>query len=177
MDLDTPPPVQIAQDLGDGGVRDLVDRLACLDLRIDDADAVLEERRQVPAGQVAIFVDSRPEDGTSVLAIPGRVVRSAAEEGDSKRCPTDNHRVPRSPNSIASTRAHRACSTARCASCTYWVSSLGIVMLTSAGSPIHFPLPVRSTTRSSRPRAASTARTTFGDRPLVVIATSTSPLR
>src|SRR5438552_12513213 len=52
---------------------DLVDAPAVLDLAVDQANAVLEERRQVAAGEVAVFIDRRGEDGAAVLKIPGRV--------------------------------------------------------------------------------------------------------
>ena len=70
---------------------DLVDGLARLDLAVDDADAVLEERRQIAAGEVAILVDGGGQDGAAVLPIPARVVGAAAEEGDAEGGSADDH--------------------------------------------------------------------------------------
>ena len=64
---------------------------ARLDLAVDDADAVLEERRQVAAGEVAILVDGRGQHRAAVVAIPGGIIGAAAEERDAIGGPADDH--------------------------------------------------------------------------------------
>ena len=59
--------------------------------RIDDAVLVLEERRQVAAGDVAVLVDTRCEYCSAVLAEPRRVVGTAPKERDAERSASDNH--------------------------------------------------------------------------------------
>jgi hypothetical protein len=63
-------------------VLDVVDPVAVLDLRVDDADLVLEEGRQVAAAEVAVLVDRGREHRAAVLAVPGGIVGTAPEEGD-----------------------------------------------------------------------------------------------
>ena len=72
--------LQVFQCLADGGVRDLVDRMAVLDLRVDHADAVFEEGRQVAAGQVAVLVDRRGDHRAAVVPIPPRIIGSPAQK-------------------------------------------------------------------------------------------------
>jgi hypothetical protein len=71
---------------------DLVDALAILDLRIDNANLVLKKRRQVTAGQVAILVDRSCENRSAVDAIPRGIVGSSTKKRDTKGGPADNHR-------------------------------------------------------------------------------------
>ena len=91
VDLDAALDAEVAQDLADGGMGDLVDGLAVLHLGVDHAILVLEERRQIAAGDVAVLVDGGREDGAAVLPIPGRIVGAAAEEGDAKWGSADDH--------------------------------------------------------------------------------------
>src|SRR6185503_18414928 len=60
----------IAEDFTRGGVLDLIEGMAVLDLRIDEANRVLEERRQMPAGEIAILVDGRRQHCPTVLVVP-----------------------------------------------------------------------------------------------------------
>ena len=71
---------QKAQRFARGRMVDLLQPLAAFDFGIDHADAVLEKRRQVAAGQVAIFVDGRRQHRAAVLAIPRRIIRAAAKK-------------------------------------------------------------------------------------------------
>src|SRR5262245_60733607 len=77
--------VQISQSLADSRMLDLIDRLTAFDCRIDHVDPMIEERRQISARQIAILVDRPAKHDTAVLPIPGRVVGTAAEEGNSIR--------------------------------------------------------------------------------------------
>ena len=52
---------------------------------------MLEERRQVAAGDVAVLVDRRRQHRPAVLAVPRRVVRAPAEERDAEWRPADDH--------------------------------------------------------------------------------------
>jgi hypothetical protein len=80
MDLDSPVEVHEAEYLTDCRMADLVDGMAILNLGIDHTDSVLEERRKVPAREVAILVDGRGKNPAAVLAIPGGIVGSTSEE-------------------------------------------------------------------------------------------------
>ena len=71
---------QKAQRLARGRMLDLVQPLAVFNLGIHHADAVLEKRRQIAAGQVAILVDGRRQHRAAVLAIPRRIIRAAAKK-------------------------------------------------------------------------------------------------
>jgi hypothetical protein len=51
-----------------------------LDTRVHDAVAVFEERRQVADADVAILVDGRAQDCSTVLFVPFGIVTSATEE-------------------------------------------------------------------------------------------------
>src|SRR5215472_8540161 len=62
-----------------------------LDLGIDDAMFVGEERRKLADEDVAVLVNGRSEHGTSMLLVPGGVVRAAAKERDAIWRPRDNH--------------------------------------------------------------------------------------
>ena len=91
VQLDAALDVQILERLAHDGVFDLLDGAAGLDLAIDQANAVLEEGRQIAAGEVAVFVDGAGENGAAVNAIPRRIIGAAAEKGDAKRGATDDH--------------------------------------------------------------------------------------
>ena len=91
MDLHAARHGEELQNLPDGRMADLVDRLAVLVLGVDHAEAMLEERRQVAAGQVAVLVDRRGNHRAAVLPIPRRIVGAAAEKGNPKRRSADNH--------------------------------------------------------------------------------------
>ena len=71
-----------------------------LDLAVDDADAMLEERRQIAAGEIAVLVDGGRQHRAAVLAIPGGVVGAAAEEGDSEGSSADDHSMTSSRNTV-----------------------------------------------------------------------------
>src|SRR5947208_17143618 len=86
-----------------------------LDLRVDDPVLVLEERRQVAAGDVAILVDCRRDDAAAVLFGPRRIVGAAPDERDAKRCARDDHGGG-SPRSLRFSRIAAIASTfLRCA--------------------------------------------------------------
>ena len=91
VDLDAPLDPQESQHLPGGGMLDLVDRAAGLVARIDDSQPVFEERRQTPAGDVAVFIDRRGKDRAAMLAVPRRVVGPAAEERDPEGGAGDDH--------------------------------------------------------------------------------------
>ena len=58
----------------------LADLLDVLDDGVDDAEAMVEKRRQLADADVAVLVDGRGQHGAAVLAIPLWIVRSAPEE-------------------------------------------------------------------------------------------------
>src|SRR5690349_10198258 len=63
----------------DGGVLDLFDAAHIFNYRIDDAVFVLEERRKVPAADMAIFIDRGRQHHPTMLLIPSWIVGAAAE--------------------------------------------------------------------------------------------------
>jgi hypothetical protein len=80
VEFHSPIKFEEPQGLTDGWVSDLVDGLAGFDLAVNDPDAVLEERWEMAAGEVTVFVDGGSEYGPAVLPIPSGVVGPAAEE-------------------------------------------------------------------------------------------------
>jgi hypothetical protein len=68
------------EHFADCRMADLLDRMTVLDLGVHHTDFVLEEGRQIPARQIAVFIDRRCEDSPAMLAIPGGIVRSTPEE-------------------------------------------------------------------------------------------------
>src|SRR5262249_20071014 len=74
-----------------------VDCLREFDSRVNNTVAMFEEGRQFSEADVAVFVDRCPDDGAAMLAIPGRVIRSPTEKGNSKWGSAHDHRL----NSIA----------------------------------------------------------------------------
>src|SRR4029450_8601342 len=75
-----------------GRMPDLIDCLRQFNLRINNPMPVFEERWQCPNADVAILIDGRSQNGSPVLAKPAWVVGATTEKGNSKRCPTDNHK-------------------------------------------------------------------------------------
>ena len=63
-----------------GGMLNLADLLDVLDDGVDDAKAMVEERRQLADADVAVLVDRRCQHGAAVLAIPLWIIRSASEK-------------------------------------------------------------------------------------------------
>ena len=59
---------------------DFLGLLAILDFGIDDADPVFEERRQIAARQVTVFIDRGGEDRSTVLPIPRGIIAAAAKK-------------------------------------------------------------------------------------------------
>ncbi len=57
VDFNSAIDLHVTKSFADGGMCNLIRFLDQLDLRINNADAVLEKRRQETAGQVTIFVD------------------------------------------------------------------------------------------------------------------------
>src|SRR5688500_2505721 len=93
MDFQALLDLEKSQALTNGGMLDVVNPPAILDARVDDAEAVVEKRRQGARRGVAVLVDARAEHLSAVGAIPRRIVRSSTEERNAERCTTDDHRV------------------------------------------------------------------------------------
>src|SRR5690606_13470348 len=85
----------VLEDGAGGRMLDLLVILHQLDARVDDAVLVLEERRQAPHADVAIFVDRHAQHGAAVLAIPGRVIRTSAEQRNAEGGAADDHATSR----------------------------------------------------------------------------------
>ena len=93
VDLEALVHVQPFEHAANRRVLDLADLLDVLDDRVDDAELVIEERRQLANADVAVLVDGRRQHGAAMLAIPVRVVGAAAEERDAERRAADDHLV------------------------------------------------------------------------------------
>src|SRR5882757_6809242 len=91
MDFHAAGHVQESQDFAHGWMLDFFDAMTAFDLGIDDLNAVLEERRQVSAGEVTVFVDGGGQHGPAMLTIPGGIVGPAAKERDSVWGAADDH--------------------------------------------------------------------------------------
>ncbi len=91
MQLQAALEIQMLQRRPNHGMNDLIDGLAGFNLPVDEADAMIEEWRQVAARQIAVFVDAGRQHRAAVIAIPARVVRAAAEKRDAIRSATDYH--------------------------------------------------------------------------------------
>ena len=57
---------------------DVIEPGAGFGARIDDTIPVFEKRRKVPAGQVAIFIDARSDDGTPMVTKPSGVIGASS---------------------------------------------------------------------------------------------------
>jgi hypothetical protein len=75
--------------------------LYVLNVGINDAVLVLEERGQTPAGNVAILVDGRCENGAAMFPKPSGIVSATAKEGNSERGTRDNHDFVSLPTACA----------------------------------------------------------------------------
>src|SRR6187402_2209813 len=91
MDFQTVLAVQLAEHGLGRGMLDFGDLPDVLDPGIDDAVLVVEELRQVAAGDVAVLVYRGGEHRAAVTLEPRRVVGSPAEERDAKRRARDDH--------------------------------------------------------------------------------------
>jgi hypothetical protein len=68
-----------------------VTELDILDLGIHHPEAMLKERRQIPAADVTVFIDGSGQNTAAVFQIPGRIIRAPSEKRDPKRRPADDH--------------------------------------------------------------------------------------
>src|SRR5204863_7401666 len=91
MNLEPLLRLKAVEHSADGRMCDLADLLHVLDDRVDDAEAVIEKRRQLPHADVAVLVDRRRQDGAAVLAEPVGIVGASAKERHPKRRAADDH--------------------------------------------------------------------------------------
>src|SRR5438132_5055596 len=91
MNLETAFPSQPSEHRSHCRVLDLGDFPDVLNLGINDAMPMVEKRREIATGDVAVFVDRSRENRAAVLPEPGGIVRAAAEERDSERCSSNDH--------------------------------------------------------------------------------------
>jgi hypothetical protein len=80
MDFKTVRDVEVLEDSAYGRVFDLRIGLGLLDAGIGNARAMLEERRQITATDIAVFIDRGGQDRSAVLVKPYGIVRASAEE-------------------------------------------------------------------------------------------------
>jgi hypothetical protein len=80
MDLDTPLHIKESQHFPGGGMHDFVDRSAVFNFGIRQAVSMLKKGGQVSARYVTVLIDGGSQHGASVLAVPGRVIRTASKK-------------------------------------------------------------------------------------------------
>ncbi len=59
---------------------------------IDDSVFMVEKWREIPATDIAVFVNGGRQDLTTMFSEPGRIICSSAKKGDSKRSSCNDHR-------------------------------------------------------------------------------------
>ena len=91
MDLEPTVELQITQHLSNRRMRNFIDVLTILDLRVNDPNPVLEERRQMTAGEITVFVDGGRQHRAAMFPIPRGIIGAAAEERDAKGSSANNH--------------------------------------------------------------------------------------
>src|SRR6185437_2584716 len=82
---------QVFKSGAHGRVIDFAGRIDGFNLRINKPVPVLKKGRQLPASDVAIFVDRGGEHRATMFASPSGVICSADAEGNPKWCLADNH--------------------------------------------------------------------------------------
>ena len=80
MNLEALVDLEPLEHAAHGGMLNLADLLDVFDDGVDDAKAMVEERRQLADADVAVLVDGRRQHGAAVLAIPLWIIRSAPEK-------------------------------------------------------------------------------------------------
>src|SRR5437870_3920838 len=125
MNLETALPSQPFEHRSHCRVLDLGDFPDVLNLGINDAMPMIEKRREIATGDVAIFVDRSRENRAAVLPEPGGIVCAAAEERYSERCSSYDHlrnrAAPHLPPEAWRLSAPRLAPSPRCAA-TYAVT-------------------------------------------------------
>src|SRR5215204_898282 len=91
VDLQAAIDLETLQHRPDGRMRDVGDFLDVLDDRIDNAEAVIEEGRELANADVAVLIDGRREHRAAMLVKPVRIVRASAEKRHPERGAADNH--------------------------------------------------------------------------------------
>src|SRR5436309_1137685 len=91
MDFDAASHRHEPQHFAGGRMGEIINRVAHLDFGVHDPVAMLEERRQIPAGQVTILIDGRGQHRAAVSPVPLGVIGPAAEKRNPKWGSTDNH--------------------------------------------------------------------------------------
>src|SRR5262245_44266788 len=91
MNLNPAVNLEEAQGLANCRMPQFLEMIAAFHFRIDHANTMLEERRQVARRQVTVFVDGRCQDGATMLAVPCWIVRASAKERNAVGSARDNH--------------------------------------------------------------------------------------
>src|SRR5262245_11125513 len=105
MDLEPLLDAKLGQDAAHRRMLNLARFAHQLDLRIHNAGAMLEKRRQSPRTDIAIFVDRASDHRAAVLAEPIGIIGAAAEQRKSEWRSADDHvckpRVAPSPSTLS----------------------------------------------------------------------------
>ena len=109
MNLETALPSQPFEHRSHCRVLDLGDFPDVLNLGINDAMPMIEKRREIATGDVAIFVDRSRENRAAVLPEPGGIVCAAAEERYSEWCSSYDHLRNRAAGAAPSTGLPAVC--------------------------------------------------------------------
>ncbi len=82
VDFDAAGDTQMLERAAHSRVLDLRDALGHFDVRINDAVAMLEKRREIAASEIAVFVDCRGENRSAMLGRPLGIIGAASKKGD-----------------------------------------------------------------------------------------------
>jgi hypothetical protein len=72
-------------------VLDLINSFGFLAMVVADPIFIIKEWRQVPAGNVRVFIDGCTQYRPTIFSVPGWVVSSPSEKGNSIGCSAKNH--------------------------------------------------------------------------------------
>src|SRR5713226_8040885 len=109
MDFEAVPDAHLRQHGAYRGMLYFADFLYVLDVRVNYAMLVVEERRQASHTYEAVPVNSKAEHAAPVFAVPGWIVRAAPEQGHPKRCARDYHLSPAHPPAVCGRMKAPAC--------------------------------------------------------------------
>jgi hypothetical protein len=93
MEFEAAIELEVTKRFPNNRVLDVFASHARFDMAIHNTPTMLEERRQMSASEIAIFIDRRGEDSAAMSAIPRGIVGAAAEEGEAIGSATDDHSV------------------------------------------------------------------------------------
>src|SRR5712692_7613333 len=97
VDFQTLPNAHLRQHGPYRGMLYLANFLDVLDVGVNDAMLVIEERWQALRADEIVPVNGEAEHAAPLFAVPGRIVRASPELRHTKRCTSDDHLSPTGP--------------------------------------------------------------------------------